>query len=182
MAFNFFLVTSDPPASFVDGTVERVLRAVLGLLAGREVFVVVLSAGLAGLPVPTLLLAGLLSAFVLDINVDPRVAEDAADGSAGRAGDLVVGVLDKAIRFAAEFAEDFEVSSEPLTSPFLLPSTELIEDLGLWPTRGALVAVTFVVGRRTPDVDMGRVGGLLSPLAGSFREIEDVVGLVAVLG
>jgi len=164
--------------------VGRVLRGVLVVLVlvGRELFVAVRNGCLAEVPEPSLSDAGLLSAFVFDATVDLRLADDAADDAAGRVGDLVAAVLDVDCRLAAKAAEGFRFSSELLISLFLFSSTKLNGDLGLWPTLGALAAVTLVAGRRALEVGVGRVGGLLSPLTGSCREVEDAVGFVAELG
>ena len=182
IVLNLFLARSDSAAFFVDITAGRVFRAVPGVLIGRGLFVVFLSTGLEELPVAALLLTDLLSISVVDARVDIRLVDVVADDTVGRAGDLVAVVPDIAIRFAAELEDDFKFSSEPLMSPLLPSSTELIEDLGLWPNLGALLAVTFVAGRLTLEVGVGRVGGLLRPLAGSLREIEDEVGFIVVLG
>jgi len=111
---NLFLAQPDP-APFLAGDIAgRVLRGVPSVLVGRESFVVVLNAGLLGIPKPALPDAGLPSAFVADANVDFRLADDAADDRTGRAGDLVPAVSGIDIRFTAELAEDLEFSSEAL--------------------------------------------------------------------
>lgn len=114
MVLNLFLARSDPLAFLVDDMAGRVLRELLSVFVGRESFVVVLSTGLLGIPAPALPDAGLLSALVADAKVDHRLAEDAADDSTGRAGDLVAAVPGIDVRFTAELAEDLEFSSEPL--------------------------------------------------------------------
>ena len=183
MVLNLFLLGSDKLVVFVGGPMGRVLRGVLFVLVGRELFVVVLSAGLAGAPAFVLLDVGLLSALAFDIIVDLRLADDVAGevaDTADRAGDLGAVVVDIESLLGADLPGDFEFSSAPLMSLFLLSSTELKEDLGLWPTLGALEAVTLV-GRRAAELVVSRVGGLLSPLIGSFRDDEEAVGFVAVL-
>ena len=106
------------------------LRGVLVVFVGRKLCVVLLNAGLAEAAAPVLPGTGLLSVFALDANVDLRLGDDAAV-VAGRAGDLAAVVPDADCRFIAGLAEDFDFSSEPLTSLFLLSSTEPMEDLDL---------------------------------------------------
>ncbi len=178
MVLSLFLARSDPVGFFAEDVIGRVLS----VLVGRELFVVVLNAGLTVVPAPDLSDAGLLSEIVVDAIVDLRPPDDAADDRAGRTGDRVAAVPIVAIRLATKLVEDLEFSSEPLATPFLPSSIEFIEDLCLWPTLGALVAVTFVAGRRVPEVIVGRAGGLLSPLTGSIREVDEAVDVVAGLG
>lgn len=110
---NLFLAKSDPVPFLAGDIAGRVLRGV-PVLVGRESFVVVLNAGLLGIPTPALPDAGLPSEFVADANVDFRLADDAAEDRTGRAGDLVPVVPGIDIRFTAELAEDLEFSSEAL--------------------------------------------------------------------
>ena len=184
IVLNLFLVGSDAFVGFADETRGRAVRGVLLVLVGRELVVEVREAGLAGAPAFVLLDVGLVSALAFDTIVDLRLADDAvgdAANTAGRAGALAAAVFDIESLLGAALAGDFEFSSAPLTSLFLLSSTELSEDLGLWPTLGALLAVTFVAGRRAAEMAVSRVGGLLSPLIGSLRDVEEVVGFVAAL-
>lgn len=109
---DLFLAESDPVSFLAGDIVGRVLRGVPSVLVGRESFVVVLNAGLLGVPTPALPDAGLPSAFVADANADFRLVDDVADDRTGRANDLVPAVPGIDIRFAAELAEDLEFSSE----------------------------------------------------------------------
>ena len=72
MVLNLFLARSDPVPFLVDINVGRLLRGVLVVLVliGRELFVVVRNGCLAEAPEPSLPDPGLLSAFVLDANID----------------------------------------------------------------------------------------------------------------
>lgn len=163
-----------------EETIGRAVRAVLLDVVDRAVeFVLGFAVGVVGTEAVLRLVVGFLSLVVEGPMLTRAVVGGAPDFDTGALTD-VFGAMDTL--FAVPLVTGFLVLSVESERGLGLSSIELVDGLDLCPVLAAVAALTACAGLLGTVPVAGRVGGLLRPLPGAVRDVEDAVGFEAGTG